>query len=208
MGDVMTVQGRGIAAGLAAAIGAVALAASAQGTAEGARYTVDGKLEFPKDYRTWAYLTTGMDMSYVEGSGDPALHVLDNVFVDRAAFEAFQKTGTWPDKTVMVLEARRAAQKGSINKRGHFQTERLATEVHVKDLARFKDTGGWAFFGFGGSEQPAPMIPAKAGCIACHEAHGAVDTTFVQFYPTLLPLAQAKKTLSAAYLKDEAAAVR
>jgi hypothetical protein len=29
-----------------------------------------------------------------------------------------------------------------------------------------------------------------------------VDTTFVQFYPTLLPIAQAKGTLSASYLKD------
>jgi hypothetical protein len=35
-----------------------------------------------------------------------------------------------------------------------------------------------------------------------------VDTTFVQFYPTLLPIAQEKKTLSEAYLKDEAADAR
>ena len=32
------------------------------------------------------------------------------------------------------------------------------------------------------------------------EKHGAVDTTFVQFYPTLMPIAEQKKTLSAAYL--------
>jgi hypothetical protein len=32
-----------------------------------------------------------------------------------------------------------------------------------------------------------------------------VDTTFVQFYPTLLPVAKAKGTLSSAYLKDEEA---
>jgi hypothetical protein len=30
-------------------------------------------------------------------------------------------------------------------------------------------------------------------------AHAAVDNTFVQFYPTLLPIATAKGTLSAAY---------
>jgi len=34
------------------------------------------------------------------------------------------------------------------------------------------------------------------------EAHAAVDTTFVQFYPTLIGLAKAKGTLSPAYLKD------
>jgi hypothetical protein len=29
-----------------------------------------------------------------------------------------------------------------------------------------------------------------------------VDTTFVQFYPTLMPVAKEKGTLSASYLKD------
>ena len=46
------------------------------------------------------------------------------------------------------------------------------------------------------------MIPTSAGCYSCHAAHAAVDTTFVQFYPTLLPIAKSKGTLSAAYLKD------
>lgn len=205
----MRIQGRALAAGLAAAIiGSVGLAAFAAGpeqpAGEGPRYTADGRLEFPADYRGWVYLSTGMDMAYVEGSSNPDMHMLDNVFVGRGAYAAFQKTGTWPDRTMFVLEARRAVRKGSINKRGHFQAERMATEVHVKDTTRFKDTGGWAFFGFGGSETAAPKMPAQVACYACHEAHGAVDTTFVQFYPTLLPLAQAKKTLSAGYLKDEA----
>jgi len=33
-----------------------------------------------------------------------------------------------------------------------------------------------------------------------------VDTTFVQFYPTLLPIAKSKGTLSASYQKETAAA--
>jgi hypothetical protein len=32
-----------------------------------------------------------------------------------------------------------------------------------------------------------------------------VDTTFVQFYPTLSPIAKSKGTFSAAYLKESAA---
>lgn len=187
-----------------------AAASHAASPAAGPRYTADGKLEHPGDYRSWVYLTTGFDMSYVDTGGDPDMHMLDNVFVNREAYESFQKTGTWPDKTVMVLEARRAAQKGSINKRGHFQTgEIMGMEVHVKDVARFgKDGQGWAFFGFDGKGGPGQMIPQTASCQQCHQAHGAVDTTFVQFYPTLLPTAQRLKTLSAAYLKDEAASAR
>jgi hypothetical protein len=43
-------------------------------------------------------------------------------------------------------------------------------------------------------------------CYSCHEQHAAVDTTFVQFYPTLLEIAKKKGTLAPGYLKEEAAA--
>jgi hypothetical protein len=46
------------------------------------------------------------------------------------------------------------------------------------------------------------MIPTSADCYSCHAQHAAVDTTFVQFYPTLLPVATGKHTLSASYLKE------
>ena len=92
---------------------------------------------------------------------------------------------------------------GSILEGGSFQAGApLAIEVHVKDTSRFGGDG-WAFFGFGGDE-PATMIPREANCYSCHEANTAVDRTFVQFYPTLLPIARAKGTLSEAYLAQEA----
>jgi hypothetical protein len=48
------------------------------------------------------------------------------------------------------------------------------------------------------------MVPTTAECYSCHEQHAAVDNTFVQFYPTLLPIAESKGTLSAAYKKESA----
>ena len=66
--------------------------------------------------------------------------------------------------------------------------------------ARFP--GKWAFFGFSGGSTTGKMIPATAGCYSCHAANGAVDTTFVQFYPTLLPIAKSKNTLRPAYLGE------
>jgi len=168
----------------------------------GPQYTSDGQLKFPEGYREWVYLTTGFDMSY-----NPAMrmghHMFDNVFVNPEAYHAFLETGTWPDKTVMVLEGRMAQGVGSINKAGNYQgTDVMAVEVHVKDKSRF--AGGWAFFPFDDSKT-AKMIPTTADCYKCHSAHGAVDTTFVQFYPTLLPIAKAKGTLSQAYVKEQAA---
>ena len=45
-------------------------------------------------------------------------------------------------------------------------------------------------------------MPQSANCYSCHQDHAAVDTTFVQFYPTLMPIAKAKGTLSPSYLKE------
>ncbi|UGB37516.1 cytochrome P460 family protein [Frateuria soli] len=132
--------------------------------------------------------------------------MFDNTFVDPESYREFVRTGTWPDKTQIVLEVRRSASKGSINQHGHYQRGDVqGIEVHVKDAARFK--GGWAFFGFEGGSS-AKKIPEAASCYSCHAAHGAVDTTFVQFYPTLLPLARQQATLSAAFLEEEAKAIK
>ena len=129
--------------------------------------------------------------------------MFDNVFVNPEAYKVFVATGTWPDKTMLVLEGRMAANKGSINKKGHYQTnDIMARSIHIKDESRFP--GKWAFVGFG-DDNVGKRIPEEAVCYSCHEQHAAVDTTFVQFYPTLLEIAQKKGTLAPAYLKEEAA---
>jgi hypothetical protein len=172
----------------------------------GPEYTSDGQLKLPENYRQWVYLTTGFDMSYSANAMQMDHHMFDNVFVNPESYKTFVETGTWPDKTMLVLEARKAEGKGSINQRGNFQGgEVMGLEVHVKDEARFP--GKWAFFGFDDSKT-AKMTSTDMPCYSCHAEHGAVDTTFVQFYPTLLPIAKAKDTLSAGYQKESASAVQ
>ena len=158
----------------------------------GPEYTKSGGMKFPADYREWVYLSSGVDMSY--GPAAPttgSAHVFDNVFVDRPSYQSFLQTGHWPDKTTLVLEVRRGESKGSINRNGAFQGPLTDLEVHVKDSARFKE--GWAFYSFAGTNA-GTLFPQSAACYSCHEQHGAVETTFVQFYPTLMPIAQAKGT--------------
>jgi hypothetical protein len=151
------------------------------------RYTAANELVVPADYREWIFLSSGLDMSYNETEGARAHSVFDNVFVDRAAWTAFKKSGHWPDKTVFVMENRGAGTHGSINKHGFFQTEDFqGLEFHVRDEHRFP--GGWGFFVSNGA-QPATLLPTSATCYACHNANGAVDTTFTQFYPTAKPIA-------------------
>lgn len=173
-------------------------------SASGPEYTSDGQLKLPENYREWVYLSTGFDMSYSASAMQMDHHMFDNVFVNPEAYRSFQQTGTWPDKTMLMLENRMAEGKGSINQKGNFQsTDRMGVEVHVKDEARFP--GKWAFFAFDDSKT-ATMIPTGATCYSCHAAHAAVDTTFVQFYPTLLPIAKSKGTFSAAYQKESQSA--
>ena len=166
-------------------------------------YTSDAQLKLPEDYRQWVYLTTGFDMSYSPAAMQMDHHMFDNVFVNREAYNAFVQNGTWPDKTMLVLEGRMAEGKGSINQRGNYQgADVMGIEIHVKDEARFP--GKWAFFIFDNAKT-AKMVSTDMGCDSCHAEHAAVDTTFVQFYPTLLPIASNKGTLGASYVKETAA---
>lgn len=159
----------------------------------------------PPDYRDWVFVTSSLDLNY-STAGDPGtgqMHMLDNVFVNRDAYEAFLKTGSWPDRTVLVKENRVAESAGTLSKSGRFQTGVINLEIHVKDGLRFP--GGWAFFMSSDGKAPGRLMPQRANCYSCHQDHGAVDTTFVQFYPTLLAVAKDKATLSASYLKESAA---
>lgn len=167
-------------------------------------YAANGDMLPPSNYREWIYLTSGIDMSYSPRDMEMgAMSMFDNVFVNPEAYRSFLATGTWPDKTVMILEGRQARTKGSINQSGHFQAVGVMDfEVHVKDEARFP--GKWAFFDFDAPDKNGTLIPQKAPCYSCHAEHAAVDTTFVQFYPTLLPIAHAKGTLSAQFQKESA----
>jgi cytochrome P460 len=167
--------GRGVMARICLIVVLAALAAAA---GDGPQFTAGGELVRPDNYREWIYLSSGLGMSYSPSKGE-ASPKFDNVFVNPAAYRAFLRDGKWPDQTVLVLEVRESRTNDSINQAGRTQGDVLAIEAEVKD------SGKWTFYGFGKSAQSAKAIPAGANCYACHSQHGAVDNTFVQFYPTL-----------------------
>lgn len=161
------------------------------------RFTSDGQLMRPDNYREWIYLSSGLGMTY--GVVETAVNAVvgdrfDNVFVTPQAYRAFLQTGTWPDKTMFILEVRSSTTKGSINRGGHYQEGVVGLEAHVKDTARFPN--GWAFFSLSTAAPTAKPLPANSACQTCHSKNGAVDNTFVQFYPSLLPVAMAKGTFN------------
>lgn len=168
--------------------------AQTAGAADEPQFGPDNELARPENYREWIYLSSGIGMSYNQAANAAAGNAnppFDNVFVTPSAYRSFLQTGTWPEKTMFVLELRRSASEGSINRQGRFQQQVLAIEVEVKDSSRFP--GGWAFYDFGRAATAKPL-PSSRDCYSCHAQNGAVDNTFVQFYPTLIDIARQKGT--------------
>jgi hypothetical protein len=161
----------------------------------GPEFTADGKLVRPEGYRKWVFLSSGYGMSYSEKASDDSDHLMfTNVFVPPADYEYFLEHGSWPEKTMFVLEMYGSQSKGSINQRGHFQTEFMGLDVEVKDGTRFRDK--WAYYGFDTTQKSSAAIaPGKNDCWKCHDQNAAVEHSFVQFYPALLDIAKAKKTI-------------
>jgi Cytochrome P460 len=161
-------------------------------------YAADGALVFPAGYRDWNFVTSGLGMSYSPPvSGGSMGPMFDNVFVTRDALRAFRETGRWPDPTTFVIEVRGSNSHGSINKDGHYQADLMGFDVEVKDSRR---PGTWQYYGFDGSaatkSATGQPLPHTASCYECHSKNAAVEHTFVQFYPALFPIAQAKGTVN------------
>jgi hypothetical protein len=155
------------------------------------QYDEKGQLIRPTDYREWMFLSAGFGMNYSPAPGSHEMFT--NVFVQRWAYDEFAKSGKWPEQSMFVIDERDAASKGSINKTGHFQTDLMGLVVEVKDSGRNPET--WAYYGFaadGASAdgKAAGAMPKGNPCWSCHEAHAAVEHTFVQFYPTLKVVAK------------------
>jgi hypothetical protein len=159
------------------------------------RYDAGGRLLRPA-YREWVFLGAGLDMTYGSraANAQPDHHLFTNVFVNPASYRAFAGSGRWPDRTVFMLEVRHTGTDRRPNKAGLFQAEAVGLEAHVLDAAK----GGSRFYDFDGKAAGSPL-GATSSCNICHAEHGAVDGTFVQFYPELLTIATAKGTLRAGF---------
>ena len=149
------------------------------------QYTSADELLRPENYREWIFLSSRLRVNSQAPSSEG--ETFGDVFVSRRAYRQFLATGSWPDKTVFVLERRMSWSKTSAGILDHYETDLMGISVEVKDTARFAEK--WAYFSFDSSAKTAKANP-KAMCWECHHGGGAVENTWVQFYPTLKPLAQ------------------
>lgn len=162
---------------------------------DGPRFTADGKLMLPTGYRKWIFIGAPLTPNGLNGAkaGFPEYH---NVYVEDKNLTAYQKTGSFPDGTVIVKELT-LLRKGtypdgssdSASGRGFGEGEFNGMDVTVKETKRFAATNGWGFFNFGHHALPYEATAKNATreeCAGCHIAGaGKTDLTWVDFYPVL-----------------------
>src|SRR5580704_12209548 len=168
------------------AIACVVLLAAVPDDSVKPQYDAKGELMRPADYREWMFLSAGFGMNYSPAPGSHEMFT--NVFVQRWAYDEFAKSGKWPEQTMFVIDERDAASRSSINQKGHYQTDLTGLPVEVKDSVHNPDK--WAYYFFGADGKTAEAMPHGNPCYTCHDAHAAVEHTFVQFYPTLKVVAK------------------
>lgn len=151
------------------------------------KYNAAGEMIRPEGYREWIFVGSNLGMGYSE---EPKkVRNYHNIYVQREAYRHYRDTGKFPDKTILVMENLTAGTKESINRTGTFEDKFIGIEVAVKDEAKFPEK--WAYYFFFDRQRNALATAKpepKASCWACHNANGAVDNVFVQFYPVLREL--------------------
>lgn len=149
------------------------------------QYNEDGALQRPTGYREWVFVGASLGLSYSEELRREGPGHFHHVYMQPEAYRQYRDEGTFPEKTMLVMENYSAGSKVNPNLHGHFEDERVGLEVALKDAEHFED--GWAYFMFStpdGLKESAKAFP-KAACYDCHKEHAQDDNVFVQFYPVL-----------------------
>jgi hypothetical protein len=175
-----------LASGLSVADGADSIGA--------ATFNKQGKLVLPTGFREWVFIGAPLTPNGLNNgkAGFPEYH---HVYVNPDAFAVYQRTGEFPDGTVIAKELV-LLQKGEFKDgskkapsgRGYFAGEFHGMDVMVKDSRRFKAGNGWGFFNFGHHAPPyissAKAAPADS-CSGCHSANAGKGMVFKTYYPVL-----------------------
>jgi hypothetical protein len=150
-------------------------------------YTANGALTRPEGYREWIYVGTPLTPNELNPP-EAAFPEFHNVYIHPGDFDHWKRTGAFRDGTVIIKELVSVGSKKATSGKGYFMGEFIGLEALVKDSKRFKDQPGyWAFFSFGHKyplEATTQKLPV-ATCSACHQANGADDFVFTQYYPVL-----------------------
>lgn len=158
-------------------------------------YKFDDKGELmlldPSVYRKWVFVGTPLTPNELN-NGKAPFPEFHSVYIEPKAFDVYEKTGKFPDNTIMVKELISVGSKAAVSGQGYFMGEFIGLEATIKDKDRFaKEPGNWAYFSFSSPDHDFKKLTktAKAfeaaSCNACHAAAAQDDFVFTQYYPVL-----------------------
>ena len=112
----------------------------------GPRYTEDGSLIRPDGFERWVLAGSSFGLGYadaLDAAGPGAFH---NVYLEPGAYEAFRRTGEFPEGTMLAMAVYDPEERIPPQRRGYVEGALIGLEMAVKDSARFEE--GWAYFVF------------------------------------------------------------
>ncbi|HWR16943.1 MAG TPA: cytochrome P460 family protein [Terriglobales bacterium] len=144
-----------------------------------ARLSGSNELLLPANYHSWVVLSPS-------APGIPKhthKHVASKVFVEPTAFEHFNKTGQWPNRTVIVLEMRNP-------KAAKHTCALMALEAAVKDDSNLAEP--WSYYGIIYDRITAQRTAAPLVTGNCEDCEHPTDFMLAMAVPTLRAVINAK----------------
>jgi hypothetical protein len=145
-----------------------------------------GEISFPADYRLkWTHLGS---WSLEDPDAKLGFH---DVYTQAESVLAFQKTGKWPNGTVIVKEVRGARKGKMTTGEARWDAEIQVWFVMVKDTENaFPDNPnwgrGWGWALFNADDHTKNVSTNfKLDCIACHVPAQKTDWVYQHGYPIL-----------------------
>ena len=147
-----------------------------------------GELIQPQGYREWIYVGTPVPPNELN-NGKAPFPEFHNVYIHPEHYKKWEKTGPFPEGTILMKELVSVGSKKAVSGKGYFMGEFIGLEATIKDSKQFKEEPGyWAYFSFT-QEGKKPAKTTKRmptdKCNFCHEVYANDDWVFTQYYPVL-----------------------
>lgn len=161
--------------------GILALAAAFAGAVMSAAQPQPGVVAYPEGFRSWQHVKSALvgpeHASYPNRGG------FHHFYANSVALEGY-RTGKFPNGSVLVDEGL-VAKNGEDKLKGLLlEGDRRSVDVMVKDDRLYKDTGGWGFEHFNGTDRAGTLSSgAKGKCFACHGMQVDRDSVFSAIRP-------------------------
>ena len=150
-----------------------------------AQFTPSNELIFPDDTDRWVVMGANIGGDYSDAEFDPKNPGnIGVVQMEPSAYSYLVENGEYADGTMFLLSFFQTQEKPEPELSGFVQGGLAAREIHVIDRVKYQDNRGFYLFA-ADSRGPSAMLPAGNECVQCHAEHGAFDSTFSQFYPTI-----------------------